>query len=281
MAEIPQKVALVTGGGSGIGQAVVQALVARGGWSVHIIDVKDDIGPLSPNTFYHKADTTNYGQLTAAFKETWAAGGKRLDFLFANAGILEKTNWFAKSESPDEPPEEPQWDAMEINLKGCMNTVRIGRHYMAQNPDGGSIVVTSSSAAIWPSFCSPIYTSSKHGVLGFVRSVEDWYYTSDKIRINTLCPSAVRTAIVSEQGWAGFPPSCFTPFEVVTEVVLKFLDGECIVDSAGVKADKNYGQTIVPTADKFYHNFMPPFCDERHRSMVEATHVENMIGHIL
>lgn len=140
---------------------MAKALIARGGWSVHIVDVKDDIGPLPPNMFYHKADTTNYGQLTAAFKAAWAASGKRLDFLFANAGILERTNWFAKSESPDEPPEEPQWAALEVNLKGCMNTVRIGRHYMAQNPDGGAIVVTSSSAGIWPTYCSPIYTASK------------------------------------------------------------------------------------------------------------------------
>lgn len=114
-----------------------------------------------------------------------------------------------------------------------------------------------------------------------MRAVADWYYTSDKIRINALCPSTVRTAITSEEGWAGFPPSCFTPFEVVTGVVLKFIDGEAIVDSAGVKADKNYGQSIIPSVEKIYHNFVPPFCDDTHRSMCEATHVENMVGHIL
>lgn len=150
---------------------MAQALTARGGWSVHIFDIKDDIGSLPPNTFYHKVDTANYGQLTAAFKAVFSAGGRRLDFVFANAGILERANWYAESESADDPPPEPDWLAVEINLKGCMNTVRIGWHYMAQNPDGGSIVVTSSSAGIWPSYCSPIYTTSKRTHFPLVRYI--------------------------------------------------------------------------------------------------------------
>lgn len=146
---------------NGIGQAVAQALIARGGWSVHVVDIQDDVGPLSSSVSYYKADTSNYQQLADAFKAALASSSGRLDFLFANAGVLEKAGWFSGSESPSEPPPEPDWTALEINLKGCMNAVRIGRHYMAQASNGGSIVVTSSVAGIWPMYCSPVYTSSK------------------------------------------------------------------------------------------------------------------------
>lgn len=114
-----------------------------------------------------------------------------------------------------------------------------------------------------------------------MRCVADWYYTSNKIRINALCPSAVRTTIIPESSWDGFPDEVFTPLEIVTGVVLKFVDGESIVDSKGVKAEKNYGQAIILSSDKVYHNFLPPYGDDIHRSLAESTHVEKMIGFIL
>lgn len=181
MADCETKVALITGGGnpnrppktreanshksaaSGMGLAVVQALAARGGWQVHLVDIKEDPGNLPPNCFHHKADTAAYDDLAGTFKAVFEAGGQRLDFVFANAGIFERGNWYSPSGPSGELPPEPDWSVLETNLKGCMNTVRIGRHYMAQSPgpDGGSIVVTSSIAGLWPSYFSPIYTASK------------------------------------------------------------------------------------------------------------------------
>lgn len=148
---------------SGIGLDVVQVLVARGDWQIHIVDSKDDPGELAPGCFHHKADTTAYDDLAEAFEAAFEAGGRRLDFVFANAGIVERGNWYSASDPTVTLPPEPDWSALETNLKGCMNTVRIGRHYMAQSPlpDRGSIVVTSSIAGIWPSYFSPIYTASK------------------------------------------------------------------------------------------------------------------------
>lgn len=146
---------------------MAQALDARGGWQIHIIDIKGKTDDLPPNCFHHNAHTIIYNDLVGAFKAAFEAGGQRLDFVFANAGIFERGNWYSEPDGPEMVPPEPDWSALETNLKGCMNTVRIGRHYMAQSPgpERGSIVVTSSIAGIWPSYFSPIYTASKREYL--------------------------------------------------------------------------------------------------------------------
>lgn len=110
-----------------------------------------------------------------------------------------------------------------------------------------------------------------------MRSVAEWYYTADGIRVNAICPSIVRTEILPDTVWDKLPAGAFTPLNVVTKVVLMFVDGELITDSSGKTAGKLYGQTVMPSSDQFYLNDMPDFCDETHRSVVEGTHVAHML----
>ncbi|KAK8050328.1 Short-chain dehydrogenase/reductase SDR [Apiospora phragmitis] len=155
---------------SGMGFAVAQALVNRGGWQVHVLDVKPapDQASSAPDTTYHQNDIADYGQLAAVFKSIWTSSGsqrRRLDFVFANAGVLDAASFFQESaaEGTDEPPPEPDYQVLDVNLRGFVNTVHLARHYMAQSPDRSShaIAVTASSAAIWPTYCLPLYTTSK------------------------------------------------------------------------------------------------------------------------
>ncbi|KAK8055218.1 hypothetical protein PG993_000445 [Apiospora rasikravindrae] len=280
------KVAIVTGGASGMGYAVAQALVQRGGWHVHVLDVKPardyhaSSSSTTTNTTYQQADTTDYGQLAAVFKSVWTLGGqRRLDFVFANAGVLDSANFFKKSstEGTDEPPPEPDYKVVDVNLRGCINTVYLARHYMAQSPDRSSraIAVTASEAAIWPTYCLPLYTASKHGALGFVRSIADWYHKSDGIRVNTICPSSVKTALLPDEAWAAFDPSSLTSMDLVVKIVLDhFLNGELVVDSNGRRATSNYGQTVVPSGDELYLEDLPPFVNAGHEALVKATEVD-------
>lgn len=111
-----------------------------------------------------------------------------------------------------------------------------------------------------------------------MRSIAEWYYTTDRIRVNALCPSIVRTDILPKSVWDKLPLEAFTPLSVVTKVVLMFVDGELITDSSGKTASKVYGQAVMPSRDKIYLNDMPEFCDEVHRSVVEGTHVAHMLN---
>lgn len=129
MAAQPTKVALITGGGEcsrghasffptrrtdqatppagGLGLAVAQALAARGGWQIHLLDVKEDEGreaaaslQLRPGAAFHRADLTRYDELSAAFAAAYAAGGNRLDFVHANGGVIERSSMYElKSDS--------------------------------------------------------------------------------------------------------------------------------------------------------------------------------------
>lgn len=110
-----------------------------------------------------------------------------------------------------------------------------------------------------------------------MRSVAEWYYTTDKIRVNALCPSIVRTDILPNAVWDKLPLEAFTPLSVVTKVVLMFVDGELITDSSGKTASNVYGQAVMPSRDKFYLNDMPEFYDEVPRSVVKGTHVAHML----
>lgn len=194
-----EKVALITGGGKsrpqapnslptrtknshtdytagGIGQAVAQALASQGTWHVHIVDIKTpqdtqqaasaSASALPPNTTtFHHADILNYDDLAAAFRAAFRqAGRNRLDFVFANAGTIElpaPRAWPATADFAEAPP-PPDFGPLDVNLRGGINTVHLARHYLNLSPGGGgSIVITASSAGIWPAYFAPMYTASK------------------------------------------------------------------------------------------------------------------------
>lgn len=150
---------------SGIGLIVVRALADKGEWNIHLVDINEQeghkIASSLPHAVFHKADVTNYGELSGAFKNVFQSEGNRLDFVFANAGVVEKQNFLKRSETGVDPPLEPEWSTIDINLKAGINTVHVARHYLLQSPEKGSIVVTGSVSSIWPGYFAPLYTASK------------------------------------------------------------------------------------------------------------------------
>lgn len=151
----------------GIGLAVAQALAAQGGWQIHILDRKADEGAQAarslPQTTFHEVDLVDYDGVAAAFRAAFVAGGNnRLDFVFANAGTIERSDTclLARPDALDPPP-PPKFTAMDVNLRGGINTVHVAAHYIGLSPEKGSIVVTGSCSSFWPTYWAPIYTASK------------------------------------------------------------------------------------------------------------------------
>lgn len=141
-------------------------MAEKGQWNIHIVDINEQeghrIASTLPQTVFHKANVTNYAELSGAFKDAFHSEGNRLDFVFANAGIVEKQNFYKRSETGVDPPSEPDWLTVDINLKSCINTVHVARHYFLQSPEKGSIVITGSASSLWPSYYAPMYTASKY-----------------------------------------------------------------------------------------------------------------------
>ena len=153
---------------SGIGLAVVEALVARGGWILHILGIEaergEEVAKSLPNTIFHLTNVVKYSQLASTFQRIFESSGKRLDFVFANAGIIERTNFYANQPETDERLPEPSLLSVDVDLKGVILTSYLALHYFRRSPhkgNGANLIATASCASFYPAYASPMYTAAK------------------------------------------------------------------------------------------------------------------------
>jgi NAD(P)-dependent dehydrogenase (short-subunit alcohol dehydrogenase family) len=145
------KVGIITGGASGMGLEVAKLLSFKG-WNLHLYDFNQKAGIAAtkqvPNSTFHHVDVTQYRSLASAFDRTYRESGSTIDFVFANAGIVERDNFYAKVD--ERPPPEPNQASIDINLKGVVNTTYLAQHYFRSSPHGGknkALVMTASCGA--------------------------------------------------------------------------------------------------------------------------------------
>jgi NAD(P)-dependent dehydrogenase (short-subunit alcohol dehydrogenase family) len=143
------KVAIVTGGASGMGLATAKSL-SKSGWKVHILDLNNSAGATAvqeiPELIFTQTDVNKYESLSSAFDKIFKSED-RLDFVFANAGILQLENFYEKATSL--PPPEPRQMSIDINLKAVIATSYLARQYFLapSNPCQDPILVITASIA--------------------------------------------------------------------------------------------------------------------------------------
>jgi NAD(P)-dependent dehydrogenase (short-subunit alcohol dehydrogenase family) len=165
------RVALITGAGSGIGRATALAFLADGYRVVLAGRRKEPLdetatmaGAASKNALAVSADVTDPGSVHALFTRAHDAFG-RLDVLFNNAGVS------AAAATPDELPYQGWSTVIATNLTGTfLCTQEAFRLMKAQTPRGGRIINNGSISAHAPRPKSAAYTASKHGVTGLTKS---------------------------------------------------------------------------------------------------------------
>lgn len=188
--------ALVTGGRSGIGAAIVARLEAEG-TEVHILDVADGFDVSDPAAWEQAPD---------------------VELACLNAGVL-----------------GPQGDVAELDVDAYRRVVAVnvdgvvlGTRALAQRmAPGGAIVATASLAGLTAVESDPVYALTKHAVVGFVRSAAPGL-AARGIRLNAVCPGIVDTpmtdAIRGRLQAAGFP--LLRPEDVADAVLRAALDEE-------------------------------------------------------
>lgn len=189
------KVALVTGGGSGIGRATALAF-AKYGAKVVVVDVVkdggletvDEITGAGGEAMFIEADVSLEDQVKQMVAQTVEAFG-RLDYAHNNAGIDGEQAPLA-----DQPLEN--WNrVIGINLSGVFYGMKYEIPAMLEQ-GGGAIVNTASVAGLKGFANIAPYVASKHGVNGLTKAAVADYGTSG-IRFNSLCPGVIATPMVA------------------------------------------------------------------------------------
>jgi NAD(P)-dependent dehydrogenase (short-subunit alcohol dehydrogenase family) len=163
------KIAMITGAGSGVGRATAKALAAQG-WSCALVGRKQDAleetaHALKGDTLVAPGDVGDPAQVKAIFAKIKDKFG-RLDMLFNNAGM-------GTPAIPIEDLSFEQWQAIVgVNLTGAfLCTQEAVRMMKAQTPQGGRIINNGSISADRPRPHSAPYTATKHAMTGLTKSI--------------------------------------------------------------------------------------------------------------
>lgn len=155
------KVVIITGASNGLGLAAAQMFSSYKAL-VTIADLKPPKEPV-PNTIFTCCDVTLWESILSAFEITIRKHG-RVDALIANAGVGELEDLFLDEIDSAGKLKQPSHVVIDVNLKGVINCVKIAVHYMKKQEEGGSIIMTSSTAGYIAESCLPAYSTTKHGV---------------------------------------------------------------------------------------------------------------------
>ncbi|KAF2703585.1 NAD(P)-binding protein [Pleomassaria siparia CBS 279.74] len=188
------KVAIVTGGSSGIGLATVELLLSLGA-SVVSGDIQ---APATPSeVLFVKTNVKSWTDLTNLFKTAKDKHG-RIDYVFANAGIRPLANYLALDVNDKGELQPPNPDTLDINLTSVVHTASLAVHYMKDQAEGGSIVAMGSTTALH-AVRTVDYATAKSGVLAFSRGLARLTETSNvPVRVNALAPSWTATQVLPD-----------------------------------------------------------------------------------
>ncbi len=248
-AEMTGKVALVTGGSSGIGKAAALAFASEG---AHVVianrtertgeQTAGEIRDVGGKAIWIGTDVTQASQVQSLVKTTVEEYG-RLDYAFNNAGSGGKGGWTAEIREED-------WDR---TIGGFLKSVWLCMKYeipVMLEAGTGAIVNNSSVDGKRGFRWDPVYSAAKHGVIGLTRSAA-MQYAQKGIRINAICPGWIRTPPVeqllrdnpeAEKGMLLHQPigRLGKPEEVAQAVVWLCSEKSSLVTGAAMPVDGGY-----------------------------------------
>jgi len=205
------KVAIVTGGASGIGRATALAFSNEGA-KVAVADVNDEGGEETVemiinsggSAFFVHTDVSKSAEVENMVDKTVEKYG-RLDCAFNNAGI-------AGEMAPTTECTEENWDRMtSVHLRGVWLCMKYEIPAMIKQ-GGGAIVNMSSVEGLGAGTpLAPAYVASKHGIIGITKNTARAYRKAG-IRVNAVCPGAIRT------------PFLYSAAEKIGEAVVKMIE---------------------------------------------------------
>ena len=256
---LAERVAIVTGGASGIGRATVLRLCSEGAWVV-VVDINDEAGAAvvaeaRDRAVYEHCDVGEAPEVAALVERTVGRFG-RLDILHNNA--VQTGGGYLVELEPE------VWQAsLRVTLNGVFYGMRYAIPHMLRQKTGGSIINTASVDGLFADNQAGPYTAAKAGVVNLTRTAA-LEYGRHRIRVNSICPGAVRTPLLQQvadvRGPGFFERLADThalgrliePEEIASVVAFLASDDASAITGAAIVVDA--GLTIKTGADLF-----PPY----------------------
>jgi NAD(P)-dependent dehydrogenase (short-subunit alcohol dehydrogenase family) len=218
-----RKAIFITGGGSGIGQAVARRFAAEG-WLVGLADVNEtglaETAALLPDgsTWTRRLDVRDRAEWDAALAEFANASGGRLDVLFNNAGVAHGGPFAENRQGEID-------QLIDVNFRGVVYGAQAAYPYLKATP-GACLLQTASAAALYGSAGLAVYSATKFAVRAMTEALEiEW--AADGIRVRDLMPGFIDTPLLHAPPSPGANQSMrervieggfeFTPVEVVAQ----------------------------------------------------------------
>ena len=219
---LADQVAVVTGAARGQGRSHALALAAEGASVIaldacspiatvpyplpekeDLEDTAEQVRALGARVIHGVVDVRDLAGMERFVSDAVASLG-RLDIVCANAGI--------STPSPTLTMTEEAWQTtIDVNLTGVWKTCKATVPHIIAAGRGGSVIITSSSATAMTSRNIAHYTAAKHGLIGFMRVLAK-ELAPDRIRVNTLHPTGVRTPMIfNEPMYRLFRPDLENP----------------------------------------------------------------------
>lgn len=222
--QLQDKVAIVTGGASGIGKAAVELFVAEGA-KVVIVDIQDDRGEALASSLgdcasYKRADVSDAASVEDAVSFAVERFGG-LHVMYNNAGVVgsQGVNVFCDNQF------ENFSKVMAVDLLGPMLGAKYAARHMSRH-GGGSIITTASIAASCAGYGLPEYRAAKAGIVALSKSLAI-EFAQYNIRVNTISPGAIPTEIFTQPS-AGLGIPLDRVEEVVAASVAALMDWQAL-----------------------------------------------------